>query len=90
MYLIRKTGERKLLVLQGTASILKGVTIVIVPVLGLGSDQVQKCNIGDNIISDKSCHLDEFKNKNTFKLCTQLNEYTCKGKTAIILFASLQ
>ena len=35
MYLIRKTGEGKSLVLQGMASILKGVTLSMVPLLSM-------------------------------------------------------
>jgi hypothetical protein len=38
MYLIRKTGEGKSLVLQGMVSMLKGMTISLVLLLGLGSD----------------------------------------------------
>jgi len=38
MYLIRKTGEGKSLVLQGMVAMLKGMTISLVLLLGLGSD----------------------------------------------------
>jgi superfamily II DNA helicase RecQ len=42
LYLIRKTGEGKSLVLLGTATMLRGVTICLVPLLGLGSSQASK------------------------------------------------
>ena len=91
MYLIRKTGDGKSLVLQGTASILKGITIVMVPLIGLGSDQAQKCNIvRDNNICVESYHLDEFKNNNALELRERLHEYTREEKTAIIVFVSPQ
>ncbi len=91
MYLIRKTGDGKSLVLQGTASILKGITIVMVPLIGLGSDQAQKCNIvGDDNLCVESYHLDEFKNNNALELRERLHEYTCEEKTAIIVFVSPQ
>ena len=47
IYLIRKTGEGKSLVITTTVALLCGVTIVMVPLLGLGSDQVNKAvNLG--------------------------------------------
>ncbi len=76
---------------RGTSSILKGITIVMVPLLGLDSDEAQKWNIvGENFIGVESYHLDEFKNNNALELCMQLHEYTHEEKTAIILFVSLQ
>eukprot|EP00956_Cyclotella_meneghiniana_P023826 scaffold47026_cov113-Cyclotella_meneghiniana.AAC.5 len=39
MYLIRMTGEGKSLVLMGMATILRGVTVCLVPLLGLGISQ---------------------------------------------------
>ncbi len=59
MYLIRKTGEGKSLVVQGMASMMKGVTVVMVPLLGLGADQDQKCN-DVNEMEVESYHLDEY------------------------------
>jgi superfamily II DNA helicase RecQ len=42
LYLIRKTGEGKSLVLLGAATMLCGVTICLVPLLGLGSSQASR------------------------------------------------
>lgn len=89
MYLIRKTGEGKSLVMQGMASMLKGITICMVPLLGLGSDQEQKCN-AMNANEFESFHLDEYRNHNSFLLHNHLNKYSRKEKTAIILFVSPQ
>lgn len=89
MYLVRKTGEGKSLVLQGMASIFKGVTISMVPLLGLGSDQAEKtaCATATTTIIE-SYHLDEFRNTNAIELRDRLNEYCRKEKTAIMLFVS--
>ncbi len=57
IYLIHKTSKGKSLVMQGMASMLKGVTIVMVPLLGLGSDTESKCTT-TNV---KAYHLDEYR-----------------------------
>ena len=41
-YLIRKYGEGKSLVILGMAALLHGITISMVPLIGLGSDQMAK------------------------------------------------
>jgi superfamily II DNA helicase RecQ len=89
MYLIRKTGEGKSLVLQGMASMLKGVTVVMVPLLGLGADQEEKCN-GANASSVESYHLDEYRQSNASELRGHLDDYSREEKTAIILFVGPQ
>jgi superfamily II DNA helicase RecQ len=90
MYLIRKTGEGKSLVLQAMASVLKDVTISMVPLLGLGSDQAEKCRNANNTKMVESYHLDEFRNKNASELRDRLNEYTREEKSTIMLFVSPQ
>jgi len=42
MYLIRKCGDGKSLVMHAMATILRGITIVMVPLIGLGNDQISK------------------------------------------------
>ena len=42
MFLISKTGEGKSLVIYGVATILWVITIFMVPLIGLGSDQAHK------------------------------------------------
>ena len=47
IYLIRKTGEGKSMIILGAATMRRGVTVVLVPLIGLGSDQVNKSmNLG--------------------------------------------
>ncbi len=89
MYLIRKTGEGKSLVFQGMASMLKGVTVVMVPLLELGADQDIKCNdANDDAV--ESYHLDEYPATNATQLRMHLNQYLCEEKTAILIFVSPQ
>jgi hypothetical protein len=40
LLLVRRTGDGKSLVIYGLATLLRGVTFVLVPILALGSDQV--------------------------------------------------
>ena len=58
VYLVRKTGKGKSLVLQGMVLMLKGVTISLVPLLGLGSDQQEKCSKSSGAV--EAYNLDEF------------------------------
>jgi superfamily II DNA helicase RecQ len=58
MYLIRKTGEGKSLVMHGMALMLKGITVSVVPLLSLGSVQEDKCNVDS--IGVESYNLNEF------------------------------
>ena len=88
MYLIRKTGEGKSLVLNGMSSILKGVTISMVPLLGLGSDQAQKCRNANTTKTVEAYHLDEFRHKNASELRERLNLFTRDEKITILLFAA--
>jgi superfamily II DNA helicase RecQ len=88
VYLIWKTGEGKSLVLQAMASMLKDVTISVVPLLGLGSDQQEKCNLSSKAV--ESYHLDEFQGSHAQLLMRHLRLYTWKEKTTIILFVSPQ
>ncbi len=68
---------------------LKGVTVVMVPLLGLGADQDEKCNT-DNAVAVESYHLDEYRYKNAAQLGIHLNQYSCEEKSAIMIFVSPQ
>ena len=88
MYLIRKTGEGKSLVLLGMATAQRGITITMVPLLGLGSDQVAKSKR-----LDKRCeayHVDEFREGDYEKLIQRLMSYSPLDKTSILIFISPQ
>ena len=90
MLLIRKTGEGKSLVPATVAAILRGITVIMVLLIGLGSDQVNKyTNLGKGV---ESIHVDETKGEDFTNLCLRLlamkkGEY---GRTpnSMILFCS--
>ena len=88
---VRPTGGGKTLVFTTTAATLKGITLCIVPLLSLGSDQVNKL-ISSTQSSDKiitAIHLDEVPISLQGKLLTYLHKYDSKRKT-LIIFASPQ
>ncbi len=89
MYLIRKTGEGKWLVMHRMASMLKGITLTMVPLLGLGSNLESKCTVANSITAE-AYHLDEYRNNHATILRHHLNQYTRKEKTSIILLVSPQ
>ena len=92
MYLIRKTGEGKSNVLLGMATLLKGITLSLVPLLGLGSDQSQKASSKTSFVGFESHHVDEYRNEVAEELMTQLEEYSSKDleKSAILIYISPQ
>jgi superfamily II DNA helicase RecQ len=57
IYLSAKTGSGKLAVLLTVGSIQTSVTVTMVPLVGLGSNQVKNRSNDNNLI--KACHLDE-------------------------------
>ena len=61
MYLISKTGSGKSAVPLTIATLRRGVTVVMVPLLGLGSDQVKKSTQLEKGI--KAYHVDEHRGK---------------------------
>jgi hypothetical protein len=90
LYLIRKTGEGKSAVPLTVAYYQRGIAIMMVPLIGLGSDQVSKSNSPGHRI--ESYHLDEHKFEDLKKLRQRLigmspNEVE---NTTILLFASPQ
>ena len=60
-YLIAKTGSGKSAVPLAVGSLFTGVTLTMVPLVGLGSDQVNKCCNDDNFI--EGYHLDEHRGR---------------------------
>ena len=88
MYLIRKTGEGKSLVLLGMATALRGITIDMVPLLGLGCDQVSKSKCINKRF--EAYHVDEFRDKDYEKLIRRLKTYRPSDKTSILIIISPQ
>ena len=84
---VRKTGEGKTLVFMGAASVLKGVTIVVVPLLCLGADQVTKANRSSVV---RAFHLDECRGAEAVELWRALRSLPLGGQATrpIVLFCS--
>jgi hypothetical protein len=57
LFLIRKTGEGKSAVVLTASTLLRGITLVVVPLLGLGCDQVSKAQHHHHKI--EAFHLDK-------------------------------
>ena len=72
MYLIRKTGEGKSLVMLGLAVILCQVTIVMTPLHGLGTDQANKSKQLSKGI--EAWHVDEFRDEKESELVERLRD----------------
>jgi superfamily II DNA helicase RecQ len=93
LLLVRPTGSGKTLVFATAASIIKGITICITPLLSLGADQsnkiMEKTRHRDKSIL--SFHLDEMSNQELIKLHHFFNspESRFASKT-ILLFTSPQ
>jgi hypothetical protein len=89
-FLIAKTGSGKSAVPLTVGSLLTGVTLTMVPLVGLGSDQVNKCSNPDNFI--EGYHLDEHRGRDAGllrKRLLSLTEYECDN-VSIFLYASPQ
>ena len=87
MYLIRKTGDGKSNVLNGLASVLCGITVCLVPLIGLGSDQTSKSN--NKYDRFEAYHADEFRDDDALELCKRLEKYSREELSSIVLFISL-
>ncbi len=73
-FLIAKTGSGKSAVPLTVGSLLTGVTLTMVPLVGLGSDQVNKCSNDGNFI--KGYHLDEHRGGDAQRLTKRLLSLT--------------
>ena len=70
LHLIRKTADGKSLVPLGVAALRCAITLVLVPLVGLGSDQVGKAiNVDHNL---EAYHIDEHKREDAKLLCSRL------------------
>ena len=59
LYMVRKTADGKSLVQLASSVIMRGVTITLVPLVGLGSDQVEKATVVEKNV--EGYHVDEHK-----------------------------
>ena len=87
---MRKTADSKSLVPLTLAAIFRGVTIVLVPLVGLGSDQVDKANVTHHNVF--AYHVDEHKFEDAQKIRNWLiNMSADKAEhVSTILYMSLQ
>lgn len=87
-YLIRKCGEGKSLVWLGMATLLWGITISMVPLIGLGSDQVSKSRQPDDRV--EAYQVDEFRGEDYRLLQQRLRRYSPQDDSSIICNISPQ
>ena len=88
MYLISKTGSGKSAVPLTIASLRHGITIILVPLLGLGSDQVKKASRVEKGIH--SYHVNEHRGRDGTLLREWLINMTndeCKSTTTILFMS---
>jgi hypothetical protein len=88
LYLIRKMGEGKSLVLLGMATMLRGVTVCLVPLLGLGSSQAAKSRSRNHRV--EGYHVDEFRDQDFDLLSERMSIYSSTESSSIIVYISPQ
>jgi superfamily II DNA helicase RecQ len=88
LYLVRKTGDGKSAVILASATILRGITLVLVPLLGLGCDQVAKAFRLEQRV--EAYHLNEHRGPDYITLRDRLLKIRKKRSQSIILFTSPQ
>lgn len=88
MRLIRKCSDGKSLALHAMATILRGVTIVMVPLIGLGSNQISKTKRPE--LGVEAYHSDEFRDDSASKLTERLESHNPDNDTSIIICISPQ
>ena len=91
--LVGKTGEGKSLVLKGAATLMRGVSIFIVPLVGLGADQLSSSQRPNHRVF--AYHLDEEKGRQGHSLALKLLDLKRVADGAppdesIIIYASPQ
>ena len=94
MYIIPKTGSGKSAIPLTIATLCRGVSIILVPLLGLGSDQVTKAILADKNIH--AFHVDEHQDVGRRKDETLLKDLLRNAtpqkmaNTSTLLFLSRQ
>jgi superfamily II DNA helicase RecQ len=88
LFLIRKTGEGKSAVVLTSTTLLQGITLVVVPLLGLGCDQVAKAQRLRYKV--ESYHLDENRGEDHLAIQRRLLTINVRKAQSIVLFASPQ
>jgi len=74
LYVNARTADGKSLIPQTVASLRGGVAIVLVPLIGLGSDQVEKSTVVEHNV--EAYHADEHKGRDGDALRQRLRAMT--------------
>ena len=82
LLLVRRTGDGKSLVIYGLATLLRGVTIVMVPILALGSDQVSSVwSMANPLAAVYAEHLDSIRERDdVVSMARFLKSLRCEDK----------
>jgi superfamily II DNA helicase RecQ len=81
-------GEGKLAVVLTAAILLQGITLFVIPLLGLGCDQVTKAH--HHHFKVKAYHLDENRGEDQLAIQRRLLSITLRHPQSIVLFTSPQ
>jgi superfamily II DNA helicase RecQ len=88
LFLLQKTGEGKSAVVLTSAMLLHGISLVVVPLLSLGCDQVAKAQ--RPLFKVESYHLDKNCGEDHLAVQWHLLSITDRRSQPIIIFASPQ
>jgi superfamily II DNA helicase RecQ len=84
LYIIAKTGSGKSAIPLTVGTLLTGVVITLVPLVGLGSNQVSKsCNAANYV---KAYHVNEHHRKDAEKLRYRLDAMTVREADYVTIF----
>ena len=88
LIVIRRTADGKSLIPLATSVLRGGIALILVPLHGLGSDQVEKAAIPDKGV--EAYYVDEHRNTNAKALHNRLSAFTTEeaDHATIILFVS--
>lgn len=84
LYIIRRTADGKSLVPMTIAFFRSGVSVVLVPLIGLGCGQVEKATYVDHNIE---AYADEHKNADAKNLCERLLEMSDEENQEVMIEA---
>ena len=90
MYLVRKTSDGKSLVPQTIAFFRGGISVTLVPLIGLGCHQADKSSVAEHNL--EAYHVDEYHGEDAKRLCKRLNGMSTEEakEITIMLYISPQ
>ena len=84
LYIIAKTGSGKSAIPLTVSTLLTGAVITLIPLIGLGSNQVTQSCIAANYV--EAYHVDEHRGKDTAKLHHRLDIMTERKADIVTIF----